>query len=453
MAWKELMANVRDYVQRYAIGPEADTRAPEAELSAFGIRWLLRIFQDMGVMTAPNQVYDLKNLIQRLGILPKYERLCAALVRLLAREQVLYVAGDRIEVMPLATTFALQDVETEGARFAAEFTKKHATFQPFLELMCRCLKQFAEVLTGSVAANDVVFPNGSMDVFAGLFRGHAVADFFNDLVAEIVLTNITLAHQHAPETTLSILEVGAGTGSTTRVVLEKIQHLANCFSFHYTDISSAFTRYGEKTFGEQFPWLKFNRLNIEEDPVAQGFQPESFDLIYAANTLHDTHDIRHTLAQVKTLLKPGGLLVVNEFTAMKDVLLFTGGLLHGYWLFEDAELRLQDSCLLSVDRWQEVLTTSGFQHVEALGLPFQAIPPGQSVIISVKSGTRDAAREPAGRCPNTDALGQCRGGRGGCQRDHRPDAHGVTCPRYPVDGIWPGFYGASGSANALEQDI
>ena len=119
-----LMANVRDYMQRYAIGPEADTRAPEAKLSAFRTRWLLRIFQDMGVMTAPNQVYDLKNLIQRLGILPKYERLCAALVRLLAREQVLHVAGDRIEVMPLATTFALQDVEAEGARFVAEFTKK-----------------------------------------------------------------------------------------------------------------------------------------------------------------------------------------------------------------------------------------------------------------------------------------------------------------------------------------
>ena len=226
-----------------------------------------------------------------------------------------------------------------------------------------------------------------------------MADFFYDLVAEIVLTNITLARQHAPETRLSILEIGAGTGSTTRVVLEKIQHLTSVLSFDYSDISSAFTRYGEKTFREQFPWVKFNRLNIEEDPVAQGFQSEGFDLIYAANTLHDTRNIRHTLAQVKTLLKPGGLLVVNEFTAMKDVLLFTGGLWHGYWLFEDAELRLQDSCILSADRWQEVLTTSGFQHVEALGLPFEETPSGQSVIICAKSGNRDVVREPAAGVP------------------------------------------------------
>ena len=394
-----LMANVRDYMQCYAIGPEADTRAPETELSAFGTRWLLRIFQDMGVMTAPHQVYDLKNLIQRLGILPKYERLGAALARLLAREQVLHIAGDRIEVMPLASTFALQDVAAEYARFSAEFTKNYATYQPFLELMCRCLKQFAAVLTGTVAVNDVIFPHGSMDVFAGLFHRYTVADSFNDLVAEIVLANITLARQHAPEARLSILEVGAGTGSTTRVVLEKIQHLAGVLAFHYTDISSAFTRYGEKTFGEQFPWVKFHRLNIEEDLIAQGFQSESFDLIYAANTLHDTRNIAHTLAQVKTLLKPGGLLVVNEFTAMKDVLLFTGGLLHGYWLFEDPELRLQDSCLLGVDRWREVLTVSGFQHVEALGLPFEAIPSGQSVIIGAKSGHTDAARESAQGVP------------------------------------------------------
>src|SRR5262249_11824310 len=160
---------------------------------------------------------------------------------------------------------------------------------------------------------------------------------------------IRLAHGQSPETRLSILEIGAGTGSTTMVVLDKIQARASCISFHYTDISSSFTRYGENTVGARFPWVQFARLNIEDDPVPQGFQRESFDIIYAANTLHDTRSIANTLAQVKTLLKPGGLLILNEFTAMQDVLLFTGGLLYGYWLFEDPELRLQDSCLLDVE--------------------------------------------------------------------------------------------------------
>jgi acyl carrier protein len=116
-------------------------------------------------------------------------------------------------------------------------------------------------------------------------------------------------------------------------------------------------------------------------------QQESFDIVYASNVLHDTRAITNTLSQVKALLKPGGLLILNEFTAMKDFLLFTGGLLHGYWLFEDPEVRLQDSCLLSVDRWHEVLTTSGFQHLDSLGLPFQETHSRQSVIVCEKDRT------------------------------------------------------------------
>src|SRR5438094_3801798 len=80
---REIMATVREYIHGCTISPEEDTRAAETELSAFGTRWLLRIFQDMGVMQTPHEVYDLQDVIQRLGIVPKYARLCAALVRLL----------------------------------------------------------------------------------------------------------------------------------------------------------------------------------------------------------------------------------------------------------------------------------------------------------------------------------------------------------------------------------
>ncbi|HXH09318.1 MAG TPA: SDR family NAD(P)-dependent oxidoreductase [Alphaproteobacteria bacterium] len=381
-----MMATIRQYIQTYPISVQDDTLAAETALSTFGLRWLLRIFQDMGVMATPQQVYTLDDLIRQLGIIPKYERLYAALLRRLERQQVLSITGKRIAVLQGAATFALRDVAAECGRFSAEFAKTHPAFQPFLELMCRCLDQFPGIITGKVAANDVVFPNGSMDVFARIFRGNDVADFFNNLVAELVVANVELILQRAPDARVSILEVGAGTGGTTAAVLERAQHLARSLAFYYTDISSSFTRYGENAFSERFPWVRFARLNIEEDPVSQGFPSESVDIIYASNALHDTRSIVHTLSQVKTLLKPGGLLILNEFTAMKDVLLFTGGLLHGYWLFEDPELRLPDSCLLSAERWKEVLVTSGFQHVEVLGLPFQHTDHRQSVIVGAKAG-------------------------------------------------------------------
>jgi hypothetical protein len=80
--------------------------------------------------------------------------------------------------------------------------------------------------------------------------------------------------------------------------------------------------------------------------------------------------MKNTLMQVKKLLKNGGILVLNEFTRMKDLLLFTGGLLHGWWLFKDTELRLEDTCLLSVEQWKNILEFSGFEDFQAFGLPY-----------------------------------------------------------------------------------
>src|SRR5262249_9405622 len=140
--------------------------------------------------------------------------------------------------------------------------------------------------------------------------------------------------------------------------------------FLYTDISSSFTRHGAEIFGNQYPWAVFKRLDIEKDLVAQGYMHSTFDIVYASNVLHDTEYILKTLSQVKSLLKPGGMLALNEFTVMKDLLLFSGGLLHGWWLFKDPEMRLEHSCLLSVEQWRKATRLAGFEEFDAYKLPF-----------------------------------------------------------------------------------
>ncbi|MFP5393833.1 MAG: beta-ketoacyl synthase N-terminal-like domain-containing protein, partial [Gammaproteobacteria bacterium] len=146
---------------------------------------------------------------------------------------------------------------------------------------------------------------------------------------------------------------------------------SDAVSFHYTDISSTFLRHGQRSFGAQYPCLVFERLNIEHDPVEQGFEAGGFDLVFASNVLHDTRYLDNTLAQVGKLLRPDGLLILNEFTVMKDLLLYTGGLLHGWWLFQDPEHRLSNSCLLGVSHWKAILEKSGWGDFTAFGLPFE----------------------------------------------------------------------------------
>lgn len=56
--------------------------------------------------------------------------------------------------------------------------------------------------------------------------------------------------------------------------------------------------------------------------------------------LHATRDMAATLENCKALLRPSGLLIANELTAKTAFLTLTFGLTEGWWLYDDAGLRI-----------------------------------------------------------------------------------------------------------------
>lgn len=85
--------------------------------------------------------------------------------------------------------------------------------------------------------------------------------------------------------TLRVLEIGAGTGGTTSNLLSGLQsefgeRLYSKYS--YTDISAGFFVAAKERFKDH-PNIEFSVLDISKDPLEQGFEEESYDLILAAN--------------------------------------------------------------------------------------------------------------------------------------------------------------------------
>lgn len=84
---------------------------------------------------------------------------------------------------------------------------------------------------------------------------------------------------------LRILEIGAGTGGTAAVVLDCLSTQTEerrYFEYCYTDISAEFFVAAQGRF-KAFPNVDYKVLDISKDPMDQGFQPESYDLILASN--------------------------------------------------------------------------------------------------------------------------------------------------------------------------
>ena len=85
--------------------------------------------------------------------------------------------------------------------------------------------------------------------------------------------------------TLSVLEIGAGTGATTEAMLQGLvaEDGRRVYSkYVFTDISSGFFVSARDKFAK-WDGVAYQVLDIESDPAAQGFELQSFDLIVASN--------------------------------------------------------------------------------------------------------------------------------------------------------------------------
>lgn len=84
---------------------------------------------------------------------------------------------------------------------------------------------------------------------------------------------------------LRVLEIGAGTGSATAMALEllKSTSVERMYSqYVFTDISSGFMAAATERFGHE-QCMEYKVLDITLDPLEQGFDAHSFDLIIASN--------------------------------------------------------------------------------------------------------------------------------------------------------------------------
>ncbi|KAB8230914.1 type I polyketide synthase [Aspergillus alliaceus] len=175
-----------------------------------------------------------------------------------------------------------------------------------------------------------------------------------------------LAHA---ENGIKILEVGAGTGSATKVILDSLKPTARqdggglvsaVSMYHFTDISAAFFEKAQTRFHDWADILRPKVLNIELDPAEQGFEMGSYDLVIATHVLHATANLNACLSNIKRLLKEGGDLIVIENTQpnlMCSPLAF--GLLPGWW--RSIEPYRQTNPLITEPQWDQELQNAGLQ--------------------------------------------------------------------------------------------
>jgi|GEM_PF-2048095 acyl transferase domain-containing protein/NADPH:quinone reductase-like Zn-dependent oxidoreductase/thioesterase domain-containing protein/SAM-dependent methyltransferase len=342
-----------------------------AAVEDWGRRRLLAAYAELGLHRSGRRVFTPAGLVKTLGIVPAKQKLHAALVGMLVRSGAFRIED---ELIRLDSAASLPPAALAEERIA--LAAREPALGPFFDLLAACLEGLPALLTGRRSATEILFPDGRTDLVERVYQGNELADHFNRILAAAVVAGASGRAR--------ILEVGAGTGGATAGILEALKAAGLQADYTYTDISAAFLQHGRK----RFPDLTFASFDLGRDIDGQGLAG-GFDLVVASNVVHAMPSVAAALARLHRLMAPGGLLVLNEVTAVQDFATLTFGLTDGWWAFEDPALRLPDAPLLDAPGWQRVLAQAGFPASAAFGLPGETDPArfGQSIIVARRDRT------------------------------------------------------------------
>jgi len=345
--WATLVATGNAEAQRLVKEPDlVASAALEPGHDRQAAAFLSAALRRMGVFQQAGEERTVEGLIASHGILPKYHKVLRRWLETFVEERLVVRQGASYVALEPVPSPALDALLTDEQRdyFARNLTA---------------------ILTGETHPLEFYLPGGSSKKVESTYRELPVYRYCNGISAAVLAAQTRALPAGGR---LRFLEVGAGTGGTTASLLPLLPAASTIYVF--TDVSRFFTDLGRKKFAD-LPFLRYRVLDLETDPLAQGYPAASFDWVVAAHVLHATRNIEETLRYVRRLLAPGGVLLLLEETRFQRSFNFSMGFLPGFDSFEDYDRRPLHP-LLSSAQWRRELLAAGFQDFVSFTEPGSA---------------------------------------------------------------------------------
>jgi SAM-dependent methyltransferase len=173
--------------------------------------------------------------------------------------------------------------------------------------------------------------------------------------------------------TLRILEVGAGTGSASEILLQLFAErglLPRVERYLITEPNAYFRRCSQRKLAGRYPnlTLEWAPLDLDLPWNTQGITSGEFDLVYAVNVMHISKNLLFSLNEARSALAADGWLVIGECVRPYDnqpiypELMFQ--ILDSFTNVQtDPEIRPNPG-FLTAEQWRRAFSRAGFGHAE-----------------------------------------------------------------------------------------
>ncbi|QDL10795.1 polyketide synthase [Brasilonema octagenarum UFV-E1] len=302
-----------------------------------------------GAFSNSNDQYSLEELFERYHIIPRYQQLLCRWLDVLVQQGHLQQKDDLYtNLVPCSTDYLNALVEEVKIRWV---DRPH-----ILNLVTECGENLPSVLCGEQEPLGLYF--SAAEKTAGSSKPELFLDtYFKAIIRASMEQVVKLL---PPDVNLRILEIGGGQGIVTTELLTVLPPKQTKYTF--TDVGGWFLNRAQEKFSA-YPFVEYRFLDIQKPPTEQGYSNHSVDVVVAVNVLHVTQNMGETLEHVRSLLAPGGFLLLWEITEPQLEFDITDGLLMNP--VEDKG-RSRGNPFLSKEQWQQALQEHGFVEVAVL---------------------------------------------------------------------------------------
>ncbi|MER7169615.1 amino acid adenylation domain-containing protein, partial [Micromonospora sp. NPDC000207] len=348
-----------------------------------GLLGMLHALTGAGLFADPGDRHTADEVVARAGVAPRHHRLVRRWLAALVAAGLLERAGDGYRRAdrdgnddPAAAWAAVDELQRED-QYKAELID-------YFRTSTRLLPQ---LLRDEVDPLPLLFPEGRLDTSYAAYRDNVISRYVNHAVLGLLRR---LAADRSD--TLRVLEVGAGVGGTSTVVVPELADAD--VDYLFTDVSQFFLTEAQGRFGDR---VRYGLLDINTDPREQGYLPNGVDVVLCANVLHNSRHAGVVLARLRELLAPGGWLVFIE-TTRENVQIMTSMEFMmpekdpDKWDYEDLR-RGHDQTFLTVAQWRDLLAEAQADTVLTLPRPDDVTAPlGQHVFAARFKADREPVR-------------------------------------------------------------
>lgn len=242
-----------------------------------------------------------------------------------------------------------------------------------------CGTRLVEVLEGKLDGVKLIFGNeDGRQLVSGLYGDSLLNKLSYKQMEDILARLLSRLPQNSGP--LKILEMGAGTGGTTKYLVPLLARLEFPVEYTFTDLAPSFVAAARRQF-KAYPFMKFRAHDIEHEPADDLIGTQH--IVVASNAVHATRSLTESAKNIRKALRPDGFLMMLEMTETLPWVDIIFGLLEGWWLFHDGRVH----AISHESRWEQVLHSVGYGHVDWTDghLPENKI---QRIIIAMASGPR-----------------------------------------------------------------